>query len=94
VFYFHICFILLLCDPVFLTTGIREKVTHRKRGFLVRVGEMAEDGKFRVEKFNIQNYQLWKMHMEDYLYQKDLFLPLGGIEKKLDDHEGRRMGGS
>jgi hypothetical protein len=30
-----------------------------------------------------KNYQLWKMHMEDYLYQKDLFLPLGGIEKKL-----------
>jgi hypothetical protein len=43
---------------------------------------MAEDGKFRVEKFNGQNYQLWKMQMEDYLYQKDLFLPLGGIEKK------------
>jgi hypothetical protein len=51
------------------------------------VGEMAEDGKFRVEKFNIQNYQLWKMQMEDYLYQKDLFLPLGGIEKKRH-HEG------
>jgi hypothetical protein len=47
------------------------------------VGEMAEDGKFRVEKFNGQNYMLWKMHMEDYLYQKDLFLPLGGITKKL-----------
>jgi hypothetical protein len=46
------------------------------------VGAMAEDGKFRVEKFNDQNYQLWKMHMEDYLYQKDLFLPLGGIAKK------------
>jgi hypothetical protein len=45
------------------------------------VGAMAEDGKFRVEKFNGQNYQLWKMQMEDYLYQKDLFLPLGGIEK-------------
>jgi hypothetical protein len=43
---------------------------------------MSEDGKFRVEKFNGQNYQLWKMQMEDYLYQKDLFLPLGGIEKK------------
>jgi hypothetical protein len=43
---------------------------------------MEEDGKFRVEKFNGQNYQLWKMQMEDYLYQKDLFLPLGGIEKK------------
>jgi hypothetical protein len=46
------------------------------------VGEMAEDGKFRVEKFNGQKYQLWKMQMEDYLYQKDLFLPLGGISKK------------
>jgi hypothetical protein len=46
------------------------------------VGAMVKDGKFRVEKFNDQNYQLWKMQMEDYLYQKDLFLPLGGIEKK------------
>jgi hypothetical protein len=46
------------------------------------VGAMAEDGKFRVEKFNDQNYQLWKMQMEDYLYQKDIFLPLGGKEKK------------
>ena len=36
-----------------------------------------EDGKFRVKKFNSQNYQLWKMQMEDYLYQKDLYLPLG-----------------
>jgi hypothetical protein len=43
---------------------------------------MLEDGKFRVEKFNGQNYQLWKMHMEDYLYQKDLFLPLSGVAKK------------
>ena len=39
---------------------------------------MAEDGKFRVEKFNGQNFSLWKMQMEDYLYQKDLYLPLGG----------------
>jgi len=37
---------------------------------------MAEDGRFRVEKINNQNYQLWKMQMEDYLYQKDLYLPL------------------
>ena len=29
---------------------------------------MAEEGKFRVEKFNSQMYQLWKMQMEDYLY--------------------------
>ena len=41
-----------------------------------------EDGKFKVEKFNDQNYQLWKMQMEDYLHQKDLFLPLGEKAKK------------
>jgi len=45
------------------------------------VGAMAEDGKFRVEKFNGQNFSLWKMQMEDYLYQKDLYLPLGGKTK-------------
>eukprot|EP00253_Pinus_taeda_P032728 PITA_32728 len=39
---------------------------------------MAEDGKFRVEKFNGQNFSLWKMQMEDYLYEKDLYLPLCG----------------
>jgi hypothetical protein len=46
------------------------------------VGAMTKDGNFRVEKFNDQNYWLWKMQMEDYLYQNDLFLPLGGIKKK------------
>jgi hypothetical protein len=61
---------------------LEKKVTRRKKGFLVRVGEMVEDGNFRVEKFNGQNNQLWKMHMEYYLYQKFLFLPLGGITKK------------
>ena len=38
---------------------------------------MVEEGMFRVEKFNGQNYQLWKMQMEHYLYQKDLYLSLG-----------------
>ena len=45
------------------------------------MGATDEEGKFRVEKFNGQNYRLWKMQMEDYLYQKDLYLPLGGKEK-------------
>ena len=44
---------------------------------------MAEEGKFRVDKFNSQNYQLWKMQMEDYLYQKDLYLSLSGKTKQL-----------
>ena len=43
---------------------------------------MAEDGRFRVKKFNGQNYQLWKMQMEDYLYQRDLYLSLSGKTKK------------
>ena len=43
---------------------------------------MAEEGKFRVDKFNGQNYQLWKMQMEDYLYQKDLYLSLGEKAKQ------------
>ena len=43
---------------------------------------MAEDGKFRVGKFNGQNFLLWKMQMEDYLYQKHLYLPLSRKTKK------------
>jgi hypothetical protein len=46
------------------------------------VGAMVEEDKFMVEKFNDQNYQLWKMQMEDYLYHKNLFLPLGKITNK------------
>jgi hypothetical protein len=46
------------------------------------VGEMVEDGKFKVEKFNGQKYQLWNMQMEDYLHQKYIFLLLGGNTKK------------
>ena len=49
---------------------------------MVRVGEMEEEGKFRVEKFNNQKYYLWKMQMEDYLYQKDFFLPRGRKTKQ------------
>ena len=43
---------------------------------------MEEEGKFRVKKFNNQNYQLWKMQMEEYMYQKDLYLPLGEKAKQ------------
>ena len=43
---------------------------------------MEKDENFRVEKFNGQNYQLCKMHMEYYLYHKNIFLPLGEIDKK------------
>ena len=46
------------------------------------MGAMVEEGKFRVDKFSGQNHQLWKMQMEDYLYQKDLYLLLGGKVKQ------------
>jgi hypothetical protein len=68
VFYFYICFILLLHSPIFLTTGIRGKGNSQEKRVPGLSGSNGEDGKFRVEKFNSQNYQLWKMHMEDYLY--------------------------
>eukprot|EP00253_Pinus_taeda_P023263 PITA_23263 len=47
---------------------------------------MAEDGKFRVKKFNDKNFSLWKVQMEDYMYQKDMYLPLGEKTKMLTDH--------
>ncbi|KAK3008896.1 hypothetical protein RJ639_015268 [Escallonia herrerae] len=37
---------------------------------------MVEEGKGKVEKFNGMNFQWWKMQVEDYLYQKDLYLSL------------------
>ena len=43
---------------------------------------MTKEGNFRVEKFNDKKYQLWKMQMEDYLYQKDQYILLGGKTKQ------------
>jgi len=57
------------------------------------VGAMVKHGRFRVEKFNGQNYHLWKMQMEDYMYQKYLYLPLSG-KKESDKYRRCRMGDS
>ena len=46
-----------------------------------QVGVMADEGKLRVDSFNGKNFQLWKMQMEDYLYQKDLWKSLEGKTK-------------
>ena len=43
---------------------------------------MAEEERLKVERFNRQGFQFWKMQMEDYLYQKDLYLPLEEKSKK------------
>ncbi|MCO5572020.1 hypothetical protein L7F22_025771 [Adiantum nelumboides] len=43
---------------------------------------MTEQGKLKIEKFNGKNYQHWKIQIEDYLYNKDLYMPLEGYEIK------------
>ena len=43
----------------------------------------ANEGKVKIEKFNGADFGFWKMHIEDYLYQKKLYQPLLG--KKPDD---------
>ena len=45
--------------------------------------KMAEEGKIRVERFNGTNFEFWKIQIEDYMYQKDLYLSLGGKAQKL-----------
>jgi len=37
-----------------------------------------EEGKVRIEKFDGSDFGFWKMQIEDYLYQKKLYLPLIG----------------
>ena len=32
---------------------------------------MASSGKIEIEKFNAQNFELWKLKMEDLLVDKD-----------------------
>ncbi|MCO5594022.1 hypothetical protein L7F22_048041 [Adiantum nelumboides] len=43
---------------------------------------MVDKGKLKIEKFNGKNYQHWKMQIEDYLYNKDHYLPLDGFQSK------------
>ncbi|MCO5582919.1 hypothetical protein L7F22_036822 [Adiantum nelumboides] len=43
---------------------------------------MAEESKLKIEKFNGKNCQHWKLQIENYLYNKDLYMPLEGYELK------------
>ncbi|VFQ71634.1 unnamed protein product [Cuscuta campestris] len=47
--------------------------------------EMAEDGKFRIEKFDGTDFSWWKMQIEDLLVQKDLDVVLGDKPEKMSD---------
>ena len=46
---------------------------------------MEDEGKIKVERFNNANLGFQKMQSEDYLYQKDLYLPLNGNAQKLKE---------
>ena len=36
----------------------------------------ADEGKVKIEKFDGADFGFWKMQIEDYLYQKNLYQPL------------------
>ncbi|VFQ84895.1 unnamed protein product [Cuscuta campestris] len=46
---------------------------------------MAEDGKFRIEKFDGTYFSWWRMQIEDFLVQKDLDVVLGDKPEKMSD---------
>jgi len=43
---------------------------------------MAED-KIRIDKFSGEDFGWWKLQIEDYLYQKDLYAPLEGWKPEM-----------
>ncbi|XXG79168.1 hypothetical protein AAC387_Pa09g0300 [Persea americana] len=43
---------------------------------------MIDDMKVTIDKFNGTNFAYWKMQIEDLLYHKNFYLPLGGEAKK------------
>jgi hypothetical protein len=47
----------------------------------------SEKDTYKIEKFNDMNFSFWRMQMEDYLYQKDLYLPIVEKPKDMSDEE-------
>ncbi|VFQ64711.1 unnamed protein product [Cuscuta campestris] len=68
------------CHPVESLHCPARRVHHREQSF-----EMAEDGKFRIEKFDGTDFSWWKMQIEDLLVQKDLDVVLGDKPEKMSD---------
>jgi len=55
-----------------------------------------EKDTYKIEKFNGTNFSFWKMQMEDYLYKKDLYLPIVEKPKDMSNEEWvvkRKLGG-
>ena len=47
----------------------------------------SEKDSYKIEKFDGANFSFWRMQMEDYLYQKDLYLPMGEKPAEMKDDE-------
>lgn len=41
---------------------------------------MGGKGKIHIERLNENNFRIWKIQIEDHLYQKDLYPSLGGMK--------------
>uniref|UniRef100_A0A803M738 CCHC-type domain-containing protein n=1 Tax=Chenopodium quinoa TaxID=63459 RepID=A0A803M738_CHEQI len=46
-----------------------------------------EEGKLRIEKFDGKDFGFWKMQIEDYLYQKNLYFPLTSKSSGMKEEE-------
>ncbi|KAE8728571.1 hypothetical protein F3Y22_tig00004205pilonHSYRG00041 [Hibiscus syriacus] len=54
-------------------------MSERSKRSQIRVEAMAADeGKVKIEKFDGADFGFWKMQIEDFLYQKNLYQPLSG----------------
>ena len=40
----------------------------------------VDEGKVKIEKFDGTDFGFWKMQIEDYLYQKNMYQPLTGTK--------------
>ncbi|KAE8654393.1 hypothetical protein F3Y22_tig00117048pilonHSYRG00173 [Hibiscus syriacus] len=70
-------------DGGLLIHGGSHKLSETIRRSQIRVGAMAADeGKVKIEKFDGADFGFWKMQIEDFLYQKNLYQPLS--EKQPD----------
>ncbi|KAE8705427.1 Endomembrane protein 70 protein family isoform 1 [Hibiscus syriacus] len=68
-----------LPSTVLLPSTVHEKLRNchkRSKRSQIRVGAMAADeGKVKIEKFDGADFGFWKMQIEDFLYQKNLYQP-------------------
>ncbi|KAE8698301.1 hypothetical protein F3Y22_tig00110599pilonHSYRG00009 [Hibiscus syriacus] len=58
---------------------VRKNCQKRSKRSQIRVGAMtADEGNVKIEKFYGADFGFWKMQIEDFLYQKNLYQPLSG----------------